>query len=76
METGKTGRKLGQPVCVPRRLFRVAEAAFYLGMSKSKIRQLAWNGKLPFVQDGENALMLFDVQDLDRWIDANKEIVR
>lgn len=58
---------------VPRRLYRVSEAAHYLGMSKSKVRQLAWSGKLPFVQDGENTLMLFDLRDLDRWIDSNKE---
>jgi excisionase family DNA binding protein len=58
---------------VPRRLYRVREAAHYLGMSKSKVRQLAWSGKLPFVQDGENTLMLFDVRDLDRWIDSNRE---
>jgi hypothetical protein len=35
---------------VPRRLYRVREAAHYLGMSKSKVRQLAWSGKLPFVK--------------------------
>ncbi|HXM11847.1 MAG TPA: helix-turn-helix domain-containing protein [Terriglobales bacterium] len=58
---------------VPRRLYRVSEVAHYLGMSKSKVRQLAWSGKLPFVQDGENTLMLFDVRDLDRWIDSNRE---
>jgi excisionase family DNA binding protein len=65
-----------QFVGVPRRLYRVSEAAYYLGMSKSKVRQLAWNGSLPFVQDGENTLMLFDVHDLDRWIESNKEVMQ
>ncbi|MGA8273973.1 MAG: helix-turn-helix domain-containing protein [Candidatus Sulfotelmatobacter sp.] len=70
------GDKSKQFVGVPRRLYRVSEAAYYLGMSKSKVRQLAWNGSLPFVQDGENTLMLFDVRDLDRWIESNKEVMQ
>lgn len=73
MSTGKDEKHF---VGVPRRLYRVKEAAYYLGMSKSKLRQLAWNGSLPFVQDGENTLMLFDVRDLDRWIDSNKEVMQ
>jgi excisionase family DNA binding protein len=70
------GSNSKQFVGVPRRLYRVSEAAYYLGMSKSKVRQLAWNGSLPFVQDGENTLMLFDVHDLDRWIESNKEVMQ
>jgi excisionase family DNA binding protein len=73
MESGKRSQQFAG---VPRRLYRVREAAYYLGMSKSKVRQLAWSGRLPFVQDGENTLMLFDVHDLDRWIDSNKEIMQ
>ena len=69
-----TGGKKSDPFAgVPRRLYRVSEAAYYLGMSKSKVRQLAWSGRLPYVQDGENTLMLFDVRDLDRWIDSNRD---
>ena len=60
---------------IRRRLLRVKEAAEYLGMSKSKVRQLAWSGQIPFVQERENALMLFDLHDLDAWIDAHKEIM-
>ena len=70
------GKKETQVVGVPRRLYKVKEAAYYLGMSKSKVRQLAWTGSLPFVQDGENTLMLFDVRNLDRWIDSNKEVMQ
>ena len=69
------GKKPEQFSGIPRLLYRVREAAYYLGMSKSKLRQLACIGKLPFVQDGENTLMLFDVRDLDRWIDSNKEVM-
>lgn len=58
-----------------RRLLRVKEAALYLGMSHSKVRQLAWTGQMPFIQECPNALMLFDIADLDRWIDAHKEVM-
>jgi excisionase family DNA binding protein len=68
-----SGKKSDLFAGVPRRLYRVSEAAYYLGMSKSKVRQLAWSGRLPYVQDGENTLMLFDVRDLDRWIDSNRD---
>jgi len=68
-----SGKKSDPFAGVPRRLYRVREAAYYLGMSKSKVRQLAWSGRLPYVQDGENTLMLFDVRDLDRWIDSNTD---
>lgn len=68
-----SGKKSDPFAGVPRRLYRVSEAAYYLGMSKSKVRQLAWSGRLPYVQDGENTLMLFDVRDLDRWIDSNRD---
>ena len=58
---------------IQRRLVRTGEAAHYLAMSRTKIRELAWTGQIPFVQERTNALMLFDVRDLDRWIDTNKE---
>lgn len=58
---------------VPRRLVRTGEAAEYLALSKSKIRQLAWEGQLPFIQEKEHALLLFDLRDLDQWIETNKE---
>ena len=68
-----SGKKSDPFAGVPRRLYRAREAAYYLGMSKSKVRQLAWSGRLPFVQEKENTLMLFDVGDLDRWIVSNKD---
>lgn len=58
-----------------RRLLRVKEAAEYLGMSKSKVRQLAWTGQVPFIQECPNALVLFDIADLDRWIESHKEVM-
>jgi len=53
----------------------VKEAAQYLGMSQSKVRQLAWTGQVPFIQECPNALVLLDIADLDRWIDAHKEVM-
>jgi excisionase family DNA binding protein len=58
---------------IKRRLVRTREAAEYLAVSKTKIREMAWAGAIPFIQEKENALMLFDIGDLDRWIETNKE---
>ena len=56
----------------PRRLMGVAGAACYLAQSKSKIRQMAWNREIPYVQEKPHGRMLFDKEDLDRWIDEHR----
>ena len=55
-----------------RRLLKIGEAAWYMGVSVSKLRELAWAGELPYVQEKRNAMMLFEIADLDRWIDGHK----
>ena len=55
-----------------RRLMRTREAAFYLGSSMWKIRRLVQEGLLSYVSDCEGGRWLFDVKDLDAYIDTNK----
>lgn len=62
------GRKTG----LTRRLMRTREAANYLGSSMWKIRRLVQQGSLPYVSDSDGGRWLFDVRDLDNYIDANK----
>ncbi len=52
------------------RLLTVEEAARYLGRSEKAIYALKARGAFPAVQaDGR---IMFDVRDLDQWIDQNK----
>jgi excisionase family DNA binding protein len=55
-----------------RRLMRTREAAYYLGSSMWKIRRLVQDGLLPYVSDSDGGRWLFDVKDLDAYIDTNK----
>jgi hypothetical protein len=63
-----------QPLLVNRgiqpRLLSVKQAALYLGRTEKATYNLAATGGLPTVR--ADARLMFDVQDLDRWIDANK----
>lgn len=53
-----------------KRLLNEKEAAHYLGRSVWGIREMRYAGKLPFVKDGRR--VLFDIRDLDTWIDRTK----
>ena len=55
-----------------RRLVRLSFAAEYLSLSPWKIRRLIQEGRLPVVQDCEGSPFLFDLRDLDIYIDTNK----
>lgn len=53
------------------RLLTVQQAALYLGRSDKAVRFLAAQGAFPSVRgDGR---VQFDIQDLDRWIEQNKQ---
>jgi len=55
-----------------KRLYTAKEAGVYLGYKSAwPVRELAWNGVLPYVQLGERRIA-FDVQDLDRYIEVQK----
>jgi excisionase family DNA binding protein len=53
-----------------RRLLSVREAAQYLGRSEIAVREMTWNGKLPHIRTDRR--VMFDIRDLDRWIDENR----
>ena len=57
---------------LPPRLLSAEEAGRYLGFKPAwPIRGLAWKGMLPVVRIGKRRIM-FDVQDLNRFIEEQK----
>ncbi len=52
------------------RLLALKDAAQYLGRSVWGMRSLAWDGKIPVIQDGKK--IYFDVKDLDKYVEGNK----
>lgn len=59
---------------VEKRLIGVGEAAHYLGIQRSTLYSWAERRKIPSVKMG--ARLLFDLQDLDRLIEASKRPIR
>jgi excisionase family DNA binding protein len=58
-----------------RRLFKVKQAAVYLGISARRVRQLAQEQELRVVKlFGTRGPWLFDVKDLEQLIEAHKEL--
>ncbi len=59
---------------IPRRLVNLKEAANFLGLSKHSIRRKAHLGDIPYVKSGKGLRyrMLFDLLDLEKWVDRNK----
>lgn len=55
---------------VDKRLYTIHEAARYLGRSTWAVREMYYHGKIPCVRDGRR--MLFDINDMNEWIDKNK----
>ena len=63
----------------PCRLLTDKEAADYIGASRSYVRALVANGKLPRVElpatngsDGRARMLRIDIRDLDRFVDLLK----
>lgn len=55
-----------------RRLLRTKQAAEYLGMKSDQVEELVNNGELRVVQRKEHSPWLFDIYDLDDWIERKK----
>ena len=53
-----------------KRLLTVRETALYIGRTENAVREMAWNEKLPHIRTDRR--VMFDIRDLDRWIDANR----
>jgi len=58
---------------VVRRLLKTRQAAEYLGVSPWKLRQLAIDGALPYIDGGDRAPWRFDLCDLEAYIEKNKQ---
>ena len=52
------------------RLLTVAQAAVYLGRSKTSLQHLISDGAIPVVRHDKRVFL--DVRDLDEWIDGGK----
>jgi len=53
-----------------KRLLTVRETATYIGRTETAVRELAWQGKLPYIRSDRR--VMFDIRDLERWIDENR----
>ena len=57
-----------------KRLYTLAEAGKYLGRSEYSVRTLIWSGFLPVVKHGKKQWV--DVQDMNSYIEKNKEVIQ
>jgi len=55
---------------IKKRLFRLSEAAVYLGRSTWSVRRLIWSGELPAVRAGRRVHV--DVRDMDEFVEKHK----
>jgi excisionase family DNA binding protein len=54
-----------------KRLFSLQDSSIYLGRSINSVRQMLWDGKIPFIKDGKRVFI--DVKDLETWIEQSKQ---
>jgi excisionase family DNA binding protein len=59
---------------MPTRLFTVQEAARYLAVSASTLYGWVWQRRISFVKVGR--ALRFDVRDLEKFVDENREAAR
>ena len=64
---GQTARK---------RLYTLKEGAAYLGRSEWGMRELIWAGVIPVVKQQTARKIFLDINDLDRFVEANKSVYR
>jgi len=66
----RVANKLQTPHSVERVLLNVAEAAVYLGRSKSAVQNMIYDRELPVVRNGRRVHLLR--KDLDSWIEKHR----
>ena len=59
-----------------KRLYTLKEGAAYLGRSEWGMRELIWAGSIPIVKPREARKIFLDINDLDRFVEANKSVYR
>lgn len=64
----------GQPA--RKRLYTLKEGAAYLGRSEWGMRELIWAGVIPVVKQQMARKIFLDINDLDRFVEANKSVYR
>ena len=59
---------------ISHRYLRTEEAARYLGIHPNTLRRLAHAGEIPYIPgNGLRSPWLFDIRDLDAWIEKRKK---
>lgn len=71
----RSGKNLKTDRVEPR-LLALKDAAQYLGISTWGLRERIWNGEIPVVQWPGGRKQFLDVQDLNRFIEENKRVIR
>ena len=66
-QTKKTQR-ISHPL--PKRLYSLPEAAYYLGRTLWSMRELVWKGSIPIVREGKRIFV--DIQDLESYVTVHK----
>jgi excisionase family DNA binding protein len=69
-----SSRKTSSALTPAPRLLGVAAAAAYLGATVWAIRKLQWERALPSIRIGQR--LLFDIADLDAFVERSKESAR
>ena len=57
---------------ITKRLYTLKEAAIYLGRGLHGVRDMVWNGDLPYIQAKRK--MFVDIRDLERYIERGKRV--
>jgi excisionase family DNA binding protein len=55
------------------RVLKTKDAALYLSISAWKLRNLVQSGEIPCILGDGTSPWLFDIQDLDNWIERRKQ---
>ena len=66
----------GTTIPVRKRLYTLKEGAAYLGRSEWGMRELIWAGAIPVVKQQTARKIFLDINDLDRFVEANKSVYR
>jgi len=66
----RTNDTTNEAVVIQQRLLTLPEAARYLGCALWSIRELIWNGQLPYTRFGRRFQV--DVEDLDELVEREK----
>jgi excisionase family DNA binding protein len=63
-----------KPIIMPR-VLKTKQAAQYLSISAWKLRNIVQAGEIPCILADGTSPWLFDIRDLDNWIERRKRIL-